>query len=164
MIAMNLIASYTAILFGLKRAYMMQHALVIIGLVVVTLSGNPVLLILGMAFIGLARGSTSNYSNQIVNDITNSDSRYMNLTGVFFAVGACIAPYIMLFSSENAGNWRIANYGVSIAAAVGIIITLFMKFGRETVGASVEKRGDLSFFKKKRYWVTIAALFCYSGL
>ena len=164
MIAMNLIASYTAILFGLKRAYMLQHALVIIGLVVVTLSGNPFLLVLGMAFIGLARGSTSNYSNQIVNDITKSDSRAMNLAGVFFALGACIAPFIMLLSSDYAGNWKYASYWVSAAAASGLIITLFMKLGKETANAGVEKRGDLSFFKRKRYWVTLVSLFCYTGM
>ena len=164
MIAMNLIASYSAILFGLKRAYMLQHALVIIGLIVVTLSGNPFLLILGMAFIGFARGSTANYSNQIVNDITKSDSGFMNLVGVFFALGACIAPFVMLFSSSNAGNWRYANYGVSIAAAIGILLTLFMRFGKDGISVGNEKRGDLSFFKRKKYWVTLISLFCYSGM
>ena len=164
MIAMNLIASYSAILFGLKRAYMLQHALVIVGLVTVTLSGNPVLLLLGMTFIGFARGSSANYSNQIVNDITKSDSGFMNLVGVFFAFGACLAPFVMLFSSDFAGNWRYANYGVSVAAAIGVLLTLFMRFGKEGVKSIEAKRGDLSFFKRKKYWVTLVALFCYSGM
>lgn len=164
MIAMNVIASYSAIFFGLKRAYMMQHALVIVGFIAVTVSGNPVILLLGMAFIGFSRGSTANYSNQIVNDITKSDSRYMNLAGVFFAVGACIAPFLMQYTADGAGNWRYANYGVSVAAAAGIIYTLFMKVGKEGVSAVGEKRGGLSFFKKKKYWVPLAALFCYSGM
>ena len=164
MLAMNLISSYTAILFGLKRAYMMQHALVIVGLVAVTVSGNPVLLLLGMAFIGFARGSTSNYSNQIVNDITKSDSMFMNLMAVFFAVGACIAPFIVLFSSDSAGNWRYASYGVSLAAAAGIFITLRMKIGKEGIKTGGVKRGDLSFFKKRKYWISLIAIFCYSGI
>ena len=164
MIAMNLISSYTAILFGLKRAYMLQHALVIIGLVVVTISGNPVLLLLSMAFIGFARGSTSNYSNQIVNDITKSDSRYMNLAGVFFAVGACVAPFMMLSSSNIGGGWKYVCYGVAAAAVIGILLTMLMKVGKEGVSVGAEKRGDLSFFRRKKYWVTVVALFCYSGI
>lgn len=162
-IVMNLIASYAAILFGLKRAYMMQHALIILGLVALTISGNPVLLLLGMTFIGFARGSTANYSNQIANDITRSDSRFMNLVGVFFAFGASVAPFIVLYSSGAAGNWRFANYGVSIAAAIGIILTLFMKFGKEGIDTGLKKRNDLSFFRIKKYRVTLIALFCYSG-
>ena len=164
MIAMNVIASYTALLFGLKRAYMLQHALVIIGLLAVTISGNPILLLLGMTFIGFARGSTANYSNQIVNDITKSNSGHLNLMGVFFALGACVAPFIMLFSANNAGNWRYANYGMSIAAAIGILLTLRMRLGKEGVNTGNVKRGDLSFFKRKKYWLPLAALFCYSGM
>ena len=164
MIAMNLIASYTAVLFGLKRAYVVQHALVIIGLIAVTISGNPVILLLGMTFIGFSRGSTANYSNQIINDITKSNSRYMNLVGVFFAFGACVAPFIMLLSSNNAGNWRLTNYGVSIAAAIGLLLTVRMKLGKEGISTGDVKRSDLSFFRRKKYWVKLLALFCYSGM
>ena len=164
MIAMTLIASYTAILFGLKRAYMIQHALVIIGFIGVTISGNPAILLIGMAFIGFARGSTANYSNQIVNDITKSDSRYMNIMGVFFSIGACVAPFFSQFSSDVAGNWRYANYVVSAAAAAGIIITLRMKLGGEATATGAEKRGDLSFLKSRKYWVALVSLFFYSGI
>ena len=164
MIVMNLAASYSAILFGLKRAYMLQHALVIVGLIAVTLSGNPFILLLGLTCIGFSRGSTANYSNQIVNDITKSDSNFMNLLGVFFAFGACIAPFIMLLSSSVAGNWRYANYGVAIAAVIGILLTLFMKLGKEGIDTGAAKLSGLSFFKKKKYWVMLIALFCYSGM
>lgn len=163
-IVMNLIASYTAIYFGLKRAYMVQHAFVIVGLVIVTLTGNPLLLILGMAFVGFSRGSTSIYSNAIVNDITKSDTGLMNLVGALFAVGACVAPFFMIFSAGTAGNWRFANYGVSVAAVVGIVLTFYMKFGNATLVTGEEKRGDMTFFKRKRYWITLIALFCYSGV
>ena len=164
MIAMNLISSYTAILLGMKRAFMLQHALVIVGLVAVTISGNPVLLLLGMTFIGFARGSTSNYSNQIVNDITKSDASVMNQMAAFFALGACIAPFVVLISANSAGNWRYANYGVSLAAAAGIFITLRMKFGNDGIKTGGAKRGDLSFFKRKKYWISLAAIFCYTGI
>ena len=164
MIAMCLIASYTAILLGLKRAYMLQHALVIAGLLILTISGNPALLLIGMAFIGFARGSTANYSNQIVNDITNSDSRAMNLVGVFFAFGACITPFFVMLTSDLAGNWKYANYIVSIAAAIGILLTFRMKLDKRGVEKGDAKRRDLSFFKRKKYWIMLVALFCYSGM
>ena len=164
MVAMNLISSYTAILFGLKRAYILQHALIIVGFVLVTVSGNPAFLLVGMACVGFARGSGANYSNQIVNDITKSDSRLMNLMGVFFAAGACVAPFVMMFASDVAGNWRYANYGISVAAAAGLVITYFMRFGKEGIGTGGDKRGNLSFFRKKKYWVTLFSLFCYSGM
>ena len=164
MIVMNLMASYMVILLGLKRAYTMFHALVIIGLVTVTISGNPILLIIGMAFIGFARGTLANLSNQITNDVTKSDSRIINLVGVFFAFGACVAPFVVLYFSESAGNWRYANYCVAIAAAAGITTAAFMKFGKEGVVANKVKRGGLSFFKKKKFWLSFTSMFCYSGM
>ena len=164
MIAMNVISSYTAMLLGMKRAYMLQHALVIVGLIAVTVSGSPIVLLIGMVCIGFARGSTSNYSNQIVNDITKSDLRYMNLMAAFFAIGACVAPFVMLFSSDIAGNWRYANYGVTAAAAIGILLMYRMRLSREGIGAGAAKRGDLSFFKKKKYLISLLAMFCYSGM
>ena len=163
-IAMSLIASYSAILIGLKRAYMLQHALVIIGLVVVTISGNPVYLLIGMTFIGFARGTISNYSNGIVNDITKSNSSIMNLMGVFFSIGACLAPYIVLLVSENTGNWKLASYLVAIAAVAGIILTSRMRFDSVGNKTGAVKLGGLSFFKQRKYRLMLIAMFCYYGI
>ena len=163
-ITMGLVASYSAILLGLKRAYMIQHALVIIGLIVVTVSGNYVILVIGMVLMGLSSASTSNYSNQISNDISKSDSRIMNLMGVFFAVGACVTPYLVFFSSDTAGNWRYANYIVAVAAVFGILITYRMKLGRESAQSGHVKRAGYSFFRLKKFWVMVIALFSYSSV
>ena len=164
MIAMNVISSYTAILFGLKRAYVIQHALIAVGLLTAVLSGNFIVLLIGMAFVGFARGSTSNYSNQIVNDITKSNPRTMILMGVAFAIGACLAPFVMTLSADVAGDWRYANYGMLVAAAIGIVITLNMKIGKDGAVEGETKRGDLSFFKRKKFWVALLAMFCYTGI
>ena len=163
-IAMSLIASYSALLFGLKQAYILQHTLVIIGLIVVTVSGNPALLLIGMAFIGMARGSLLNYSNGIVNDITKSNARIINFMGVCFAFGACLTPYIVLLISDHTGNWKYACYVVSIAAVIGIALTFRMRLEKTGNKASTEKLNGLAFFKLLKYWLMIVAMFCYFGI
>ena len=88
----------------------------------------------------------------------------MNLMGAFFSVGACIAPFIMTFSSNITSGWKYVCYGVSAAAAIGILITMFMRFDNNGTITGADKRGDLSFFKRKKYWVTLFALLCYTGM
>jgi len=162
-IAMSLIASYSALLFGLKRAYILQHAFVIIGLIIVTVSGNPALLLIGMAFVGMARGSLLNYSNGIVNDITKSNPRIINFMGVCFAFGACLTPYIVLLITDNTESWKNACYVVSIAAVIGIGLTFRMRLGNDGSKTGAKKLSGLSFFMLKKYWLMIIAMFCYFG-
>ena len=163
-IVIAVLASYAAIAIGLKRAYVLQQAFVIVGLILWAVSGDIAILTIGMILVGFARGATANYSNQIVNDITNSSSVAMNVVGVFFALGSFFAPFIIILFTSFTGDWRFANYGVCALAAIGIIITLFMKLGKEGAKSDDVKRGGLSFFRLKKYWVMLIALFCYLGM
>jgi len=163
-IVVNILASYTAQWLGFKTAFVLQHALVIVGFVIVTVTGHPAALLGGMALLGIGRGSTVNYSNQIVNDLTKSSSRAMNLIGIPFAIGACITPPVVLLFTNLSGSWKYSNYIISAAAAVGILLTLLMKIGREGVRTDSVKLGGFSFLKKKKFILALISLFFYFGM
>ena len=160
---MGLIASYTAIFFGLKRAYAAQHSFIIVGLLILTVTGRPVFLMAAMLLIGMARGSVANYSMQIVNDLTKSNSGTMSLLTVFYAVGACVMPIFVLFCKNTLGNWKYVCFGIAIAAVIGILLTARMKIGSAGGKSNEEKRGDYSFLKRIKFWVPLILLFLYLG-
>ena len=161
---MGLIASYTAILFGLKKAYAGQHAFIIIGLIILTVTGNFGFLMAGMILIGLARGSAGNYSMQIVNDLTRSNTGTMTLLTVFYAAGACLVPFFVLFCKDILGSWKYACFGIAIASVIGILLTARMKIESGGNKSIETKHGDLSFFRKKKYRIPLILLFLYLGV
>ncbi|MDR1571895.1 MAG: MFS transporter [Clostridiales Family XIII bacterium] len=163
---MSIVASYTAIYFGLKNAYWIQHTFVIFGFALLAVSGRPVALMAGMLLMGLARGAVGNYSNQIVNDMTRSNSRAMNLLGVFFAVGACAAPLlVMLFTRDGGGGWKYALGVSAVASAAGIALTLFMKIDNSMKrGREADSRLSMAFFRDKVFWVSVGLLFSYTSV
>ena len=63
----NLIAGFIAgilpVYLGRKKAILFLCSFVVVGFLIMILTGNPVLLILGFLFTGLSRGSISNFNN-----------------------------------------------------------------------------------------------------
>ena len=97
------------------------------GFLIMILTGNPVLLILGFLFTGISRGSNSNFNNTIVNEVSSSSTAALNFLHSIFAVGALVAPFLVILCTNMAGDigWKIAA-GVIIILA-GISIYLFSK-------------------------------------
>ena len=81
---------------GAKRTYLILSNLAFLGLVLMMVTGNPVLLLLAMLMTGISKGSTCNFGNQFVSCLTNSDAGALNLVQAFFAIGACVAPMIAM--------------------------------------------------------------------
>ena len=163
-LTMSLIASYSAIFLGLKRAYCVQHALIVVGLIIISTTGNPILLMAGMAFLGMGRGSTVNYSFQIANDITKSNPGIMSMMNAFYAVGACVVPFFVIICIGRLGDWRYASFGVAAATAIGITLSTRMKIGKADSKAKEKQRGGYAFFKSKEYWIVLIMVFFYIGM
>jgi len=163
-LVMSLVASYTAIFFGLKLAYCAQHAFIIVGLVVISITGNPYLLMLGMAFLGMGRGSTVNYNFQIANDVTRSNPSLLGFANAFFAIGACLVPFLVIVCANTLGNWRYAALCIGIATAIGIILSMRMKIERADSKANDSKISGYAFLKSKKYWLINIMIFFYIGM
>lgn len=161
----NLIAGFIAgilpVYLGRKKAILFLCTFVIVGFLIMMLTGNPVLLILSFIFTGLSRGSISNFNNSVVNEVSGSSPAALSLLHSIFAVGAILAPFLVLASTSLGGSqgWRFATGFIILLA----IISMFL-FSKMTIDdSSVKKKKVLSyiFLKDRYFWVGTGILFFY---
>ncbi len=162
----NLIAGFIAgilpIYLGRKKAIMFLCSFVVMGFLIMILTGNPVLLILGFLFTGLSRGSISNFNNTVVNEVSNSSPVALNILHSIFAIGALLAPFLVILSTVIAGDigWKIAAGVIIILAIISIILFSKMKIDDE-VKNKKKKIISYEFLKNKYFWIGAGILFFY---
>ena len=162
----NLIAGFIAgvlpLYLGRKKSIMFLCSFVVMGFLIIILTGNPVLLILGFLFTGLSRGSISNFNNTIVNEVSNSSSSALNILHSIFAIGALTAPFLVILSTKIGGEngWKIAS-GVIILLAI-FSIFLFSKMKIDDVAKEKKKvKVSYEFLKNRYFLITAGILFFY---
>lgn len=162
----NLIAGFIAgvlpLYLGRKKSIMFLCSFVVMGFLIMILTGNPVLLILGFLFTGLSRGSISNFNNTVVNEVSNSSPAALNLLHSIFAIGALSAPFLVILCTSMAGDigWKIAA-GVIIILAI-ISILLFSKMEIDDAAKKKEKvKISYEFLKNRYFWSTAGIIFFY---
>jgi len=162
----NLISGFIAgvlpIYLGRKKSIMFLCTFVVMGFLIMILTGNPVLLILGFLFTGLSRGSISNFNNTVVNEVSNSSTSALNFLHSIFAVGALSAPFLVIICTNIAGDigWKIAA-GVIIILCI-ISICLFSKMEIDDVTATTKKaKISYEFMKSRYFWISAGILFFY---
>ncbi|NMA82616.1 MAG: MFS transporter [Epulopiscium sp.] len=94
----NLLASFfspfLASKIGRKKTIITLSALVPIGLTIVTFLPPTSILYITFLFIGIGRGSISNFNNAVINDYSDGKPLALNLLHTFFALGAFLAPFM----------------------------------------------------------------------
>lgn len=162
----NLIAGFLAgvlpLYLGRKKSIMFLCSFVVMGFLIMILTGNPVLLILGFLFTGVSRGSISNFNNTVVNEESNGSSAALNFLHSIFAVGALIAPFLIIFCTKAFGDkgWKAAA-GVIILLAI-ISIFLFSKMEIDDAAKNKSRvKISYGFLKDKFFLVSAGVLFFY---
>jgi fucose permease len=161
----NLIAGFIAgilpVYLGRKKAIIFLCSFVVMGFLIMMITGNPVLLLLGFLFTGLSRGSISNFNNTLVNEVSNSSPAALSFLHSIFAVGALLAPFLVILSTSIGGNkgWRIAT-GVIILLAI-ISMLLFSRMNIDDEAKKKQKALSYVFLKDKYFWVGTSILFFY---
>lgn len=162
----NLISGFIAgvlpIYLGRKKAIMFLCSFVIVGFLIMILTGNPVLLILGFIFTGISRGSISNFNNAVVNEISGSSSGAMNFLHSTFAVGALAAPFLVILCTNLFGDkgWKAAAVVIIFLCLIAILLFSRMKIDDK---AKVKNKSNLSysFITGKFFLINAGILFFY---
>lgn len=156
---MGIVVSLAAKKLGAKQTYLFFGVLAFVGLALMTVIGNPVVLIFAMLLTGICKGSTANIGNQITSTVSNNDSSLLNLAQAFFAIGACAAPLIAMVCGAS---WRMA-FGITIAlGVVSFVHGLRTQIGPEAFRVEeTAGKPNLGFFKKKIFWICCVLLLCY---
>ena len=161
-LAAGFLAGILPFYLGRKRALIFLSAFAMAGFSIMVLTGNPVWLLIGFLFTGISRGSNANLNNAIVNEVSGGSISAISLLYSVFAVGALLAPFLVILSTNLAGDagWKIA--ALMIVGFVMVAILLFIK--ADMPDASIGKRKEklsYSFLWKKRLWYSIGILFFY---
>lgn len=162
----NLIAGFIAgvlpLYLGRKKAVIFMCCFVVMGFLIMILTGNPVLLILGFLFTGLSRGSISNFNNTMVNEISNSSSSALNILHSIFAIGALLAPFLVIFSTRLTGDfgWKLSAIVIIVLALISMV--LFSRMDMDE-SARIKQKTDKSyvFIKDRKFQIGAGILFFY---
>ena len=165
----NLVSGFLAgilpVYLGRKKSIMFLCSFVTIGFLLMILTGNPGILVLAFLFTGISRGSISNFNNGMVNEVSDSSPSALSFLHSIFAVGALLAPYLVIVSVKLLGN-----EGWKLSAAVIILLTLIsnflfskMKIKEKNKTKENEGKKEISyeFLKLKVFWINAGILFFY---
>lgn len=155
-----LISGFLPFLIGRKKSTITLSLGFIIGFLLMTLTGNPLFLLLAFLLTGIGRGTMSNITNVVMSEIADNKTASLNLLHASFAIGAFLAPFLAILTTSVFGvHWRI-----SLWTVVFLEILVMIFFGRSSLsGKSIEKAKDVAtgFYKDKTYWLNTAILFFY---
>ncbi len=160
----NLIAGFIAgilpIYLGRKKSILFLCSFVVMGFTIMILTGNPVLLILGFLFTGLSRGSISNFNNTVVNEVSNSSAVALNILHSVFATGALLSPFLVIVSTNIAGDagWKISAVVIIVLAIISMIL-----FSRMKIDDVAKRKENTSyeFLKTRYFWIIAGIIFFY---
>ena len=160
-VLMNLMTGFLTLRIGQKRSYLALILVGTLGFILMLLTRNPSVLLIACLMTGASKGAGSTYSSGIINQISGEDSSLMNAVHMFFAVGACLAPLILLMSVQGALGWQGAVLILAIAGMIPFTAGLRMKLPALQIQKSSKKRVDWGFFRERRFWISEGMLFCY---
>lgn len=161
-------AGFLPLYLGLKKSFILLTSGTCIGMGMLLASGNPVWLLVAMGLIGISKGAVTNYNNQIMTDLAEGDAGPLNLMHAFFAIGACLAPLIVLVCGKvDASGWRLAVFLSAAAVGVGLIAMFRMKMGNtQPTQEHSESKNKVSygFFKEKYFGLQCSFAFSIRAL
>ena len=155
-----LIAGFLPYLIGRKKSTIMLSLGIALGFLLMTLTSNPVILLLAFMLTGVGRGTMSNITNVVMSEISENKTASLNLLHAFFAVGAFIAPFLAILSTTIWGvHWRVSAW---VLVAFELVAIYF--WGRSSLsGKTMEKKKDKGsdFAKSGNFWLNTFIMFFY---
>lgn len=158
----NLLAVYLAgflpFAIGRKRSTLIGASGIILGLVLMTLYGNPFYLMFAFALTGVGRGTLSNMTNVVVGQSAGNKAGGLNLLHASFAVGAFVSPLIAMAAGDSA--WRWPCWIISALMLLALILLSGSRLSNERGGKGGDDAGK-GFLKDRDFWLNTMIMFFY---
>ncbi len=153
-------AGFLPYLIGRKKSTITLATGIVIGFTLMTLTGNPVLLLVAFALSGVGRGVFSNISNVVMSEIAENKAASLNVLHAVFAVGALLAPFMAIITTVVLKiDWRACAWALVAFELVALILlgrsSLSNTPGERTRGAKRE------FLRSGDFWLNSVILFFY---
>jgi len=155
-----LIAGFLPYVIGRKKSTLLLCSGIVIGLMLMTLTGNPALLLVAFAATGIGRGTMSNITNVVVSEVAENKAGGLNFLHASFAVGAFISPFIAILITSLLGlSWKLA---ALIVAACEIVALAGIGFSRLANKPMPRKSdGGRDFVRSWSFWLNTFIMFFY---
>lgn len=147
-------------LMGRKTSSLLTGSGIVLGFLLMTVTRNPLLLVVAFAFTGIFRGTMSNLCNSVVAAVSGNKTGALNILHAAFAVGALLSPVIIaLFTQALGWGWRGA--AVTIACLGGVALVLLSRSSLTGERAVKEGRSAMAFLRSRLFWMVTGILFFY---
>ena len=125
----GLVTGAAVLRFGIHKAYVGTVAFLPIGMFMLVKGGSYLFLAAAMLLIGLSKGAITDYNNRVMSDYAEGDAGPINSLHIFFAIGACLAPFLALLMTGISAEkgWLYALTVSAILAAVAVVAGIFVK-------------------------------------
>ena len=118
-----------------------------------------------LIFISGCGWGTNNVINSVMNDITGGSTKHLNRLHMFFAVGALIAPFFVIFADILGMGWRLVGGVIGVLALCSAVLLMKIKISAVQKTHEKQKEGkprvSLEAFKHARYYVFLLIAFTY---
>ncbi len=141
---------------GRKKSTLLMGSGVVIGFVVMTVTGNPVALLLSFVCLGVGRGTMSNITNVIVGQYAGNKAVGLNLLHATFAIGAFVSPFLVVMCGDS--FWRVPALIIAVGMASALILFGFSSLQNSK---SVKAKEESSIPKAFSFWLNTFILFFY---
>ena len=147
---------------GRKKAALLLCVNGVTAFILMTVTGNPLLLILAFFLTGINRGSVSNFNNAIINDVSGGKASALNLLHAVFCTGALLAPFIVLLFVRNSNaNWIFAALLMAFGLFTELLVIWRMHVPNNYPSKAENAKNDWSFLKNRRFLIACGILFSY---
>ena len=158
----GLVAGLLPLVFGLRRSLLVQNILPFAGFAITLVTGNPWLLIFAILLTGLGRGAVSNYNNQAISALSGGSAAPLNMLHGFFAIGAVLAPFLVLFfTREDPSGWRKVVYVVIALGVVSMVTSFFMNMNSIPYSRPESGEKAFGFLRNRMFLISMAIMLFY---
>lgn len=163
----NLISSFASgtlpAFLGRKKSILLFNAFFALSFFIIIFSDNNYLLALSFFLTGMARGATSNFCNQSINELAPGKASLLNGLHAMFAIGAFTFPLLLIaLTKNNPDNWIYACYFMLIMGILSWIMYFIIPNSEGfTTGTKKQTASGFAFFKEPLFYLCTLTMFFY---
>ena len=175
----GLVTGAAVLKLGIHKAYVGTVAFLPVGMFMLVKGGSFLFLAVAMFLVGISKGAITDYNNRVISNYAEGEAGPINSLHIFFAIGACLAPFFALFltglSPEK--GWLYAMIVSAVLSLLAVIVGIFIKMdmtsdgaetntdaGKASQTASADVDTSLDFFRNPLFLWTLLMGICDQAL
>jgi fucose permease len=140
----GLVTGAAVLKLGIHKAYVGTVAFLPVGMFMLVKGGSFLFLAVAMFLVGISKGAITDYNNRVISNYAEGEAGPINSLHIFFAIGACLAPFFALFltglSAEK--GWLYAMIVSAVLSLLAVIVGIFIKMDMTSDGAETNTDAD----------------------